>query len=74
LRITAGGFEALDEKIAHGHCRDLFRIAPCCTVQLRFSDQDRKNTMRRNAKRARREVLFILRSAFLCHFSASRVE
>jgi hypothetical protein len=30
--------------------------------------------MRRNAKRARREVLFILRSAFPCLFSASKLE
>jgi hypothetical protein len=42
-------------------------------MQLRSSDQDRKNTKRCNEKHARREVSFILRSALLCLFSTSKI-
>ena len=42
-------------------------------MQPRSSVQNAQNTKRRNAKRARREPLFILRFAFLCLFSASRM-
>ena len=42
-------------------------------MQLRSSDQDVQNIKRCNAKRARREVFFILRSAFLCLSSTSKI-
>ena len=42
-------------------------------MQPRSLDQDAQNTKHRNAKRARRERLFILRSTFLSLFSASRM-
>jgi hypothetical protein len=42
-------------------------------MQLRSSDQDCKNTKRCNEKHARREVFFILRSAFLCCFLNSKI-